>query len=83
MKGDQDKDESFGGVYVQLENRDPSLPISSIHTWCVYSYYRNKILNFLRDTLQLDDWEGDIGSVDDVEKAFQRTILFEKSRKYS
>ena len=36
----------------------------------VFLCYRNRILNLLRDTLQLDDWDGNLKKVVDAETFF-------------
>lgn len=83
LKGNHDKDGSFGGVHVQLEKRIiylyQQLLIYLMKSVC--SCYRNRILNFLRDTLKLDDWDGNLGSVKDAEKAVENDNFIYKTEK--
>ncbi len=83
LKGNQDKDGSFGEVHVQLEKRIiylyQQLLIYLMKSVC--SCYRNRILSFLRDTLKLDDWDGNLGSVKDAEKAVENDNFIYKTEK--
>lgn len=83
LKGNQDKDGSFGRVHVQLEKRViylyQQLLIYLMKSVC--SCYRNRILNFFRDTLKLDDWDGNLGSVKDAEKAVENDNFTYKTEK--
>ena len=79
----QYKDGSFDGVQSQLEKRVVHL-YQQLLTYLmksVCSTYRSRVLNFLRDALQLDDWDGNLGSVKDAEKAVQDDNFTYKNEK--
>lgn len=40
----------------------------------VCSYYRNRIAGFLRDVINLDDWEGTVKSIKDADQVIQQDI---------
>ena len=79
----QYKDGSFDGVQSQLEKRVVHL-YQQLLTYLmksVCSTYRSKVLNFLRDALQLDNWDGNLGNVKDAEKAVQDDNFTYKNEK--
>ncbi|RDW65768.1 uncharacterized protein DSM5745_09507 [Aspergillus mulundensis] len=40
----------------------------------VCSYYRNRLVNYLQDTIKLNDWEGALREIQDTERLVQRDI---------
>ena len=62
---------SFARVQAQLEKRVINLykAIISYLIKTVCSYYRNWFITFLRDTVKLDDWNGNLKNVQDAENA--------------
>lgn len=83
LKDNQDKDESFDEVHVQLKKRIiylyQQLLIYLMKSVC--SCYQNKILNFLRDTLKLDDWDENLESIKDAEKTVENDNFIYKIKK--
>ena len=74
LKYNTDDDRSFIGMRHQLETQVvhlyQELLLCLIKSVC--SYYRNRFLGFLRDTLKLDGWDGGLKNIEDAEKAFQQ-----------
>lgn len=66
-------DRSFAGMHSQLEKRVVHLyqELLSYLIKSVCSYYRNRFLSFLRDTVKLDSWDGSLKNIQDAEKAFK------------
>ena len=83
LKNNQDKDRSVSGVHIQLEKRViylyQQLLIYLMKSVC--SYYRNRVLVVFRDTLKLDDWDGNLGSVKDAEQAVEKDNFIYKTEK--
>ena len=73
LKHNTENDGLFTGMHRQLESRVvrlyQELLLYLIRSVC--SYYRNRFLGFLRDTVKLDGWDGSLKNIQDAEKAFQ------------
>ena len=73
LKYNTENDGLFAGMHCQLESRVvrlyQELLLYLIKSVC--SYYRNRFLGFLRDTVKLDGWDGSLKNIQDAEKAFQ------------
>lgn len=67
-------DRSIAGIYTQLETRviDLYQELLSYLIKSVCSYHRNRFVNYVRDTLMLDGWDGSLKNVKDAEKAFRQ-----------
>ena len=69
--------EQFTGVYAQLEEQVLALYKALISylmkSFCVC--YKNKAINFLRDTLKLDDWGGDLTAVEKAEDTLRHDFV--------
>ena len=73
LKHNTENDGLFAGMHHQLESRVirlyQELLLYLIKSVC--SYYRNRFLGFLRDTVKLDGWDGSLKNIQDAEKTFQ------------
>ena len=73
LKHNTENDGLSAGMHCQLESRVvrlyQELLLYLIKSVC--SYYRNRFLGFLRDTVKLDGWDGSLKNIQDAEKAFQ------------
>ncbi|KAF2490874.1 WD40 repeat-like protein [Lophium mytilinum] len=60
-------------VRYQLENQIVDLykVLLTYQIKSVYSYYRHRGLEFLRDIVKLDDWDGNLKAIRDAEKRFE------------
>ncbi|KAL2140827.1 hypothetical protein VTI28DRAFT_3191 [Corynascus sepedonium] len=62
----------FSGVRREMENQIvdlfKTLLLYQIKSVC--SYYRNRGLVYLRDMIKLDNWDADLGAIQDAEKCF-------------
>lgn len=83
FNGDQDNDSSFVDLQFQMEKKVVRLyqQLLAYLLKSVCSHYRDRIFSFLRDTLKLDDWDGDIASIKDAETAFQKDDSTYKNEK--
>ena len=61
------------GVRRELENEVVDLykVLLSYQVKSVCSYYRNRGLVLLRDIIKLDNWDADLGAIQDAEKRFR------------
>lgn len=66
-------DEHFIGVRSKLEDKIIELyqALLSYQMASVCTYYRNQGLVFLQDLIQLNQWEGNLKSIQDAEKCFE------------
>src|SRR5271168_5375484 len=65
---------SYMGIRAQLEARVIAL-YQALLTYLVRSVcscYRNRIVAFLRDTIKLDSWDGNLKAVEDAENAVRQ-----------
>lgn len=73
LRHNTENDGLFTGMHRQLKSRVvrlyQELLLYLIKSVC--SYYRNRFLGFLRDTVKLDGWDGSLKNIQDAEKAFQ------------
>lgn len=73
LRHNTENDGLFAGMHRQLKSRVvrlyQELLLYLIKSVC--SYYRNRFLGFLRDTVKLDGWDGSLKNIQDAEKAFQ------------
>lgn len=73
LRHNTENDRLFAGMHRQLKSRVvrlyQELLLYLIKSVC--SYYRNRFLGFLRDTVKLDGWDGSLKNIQDAEKAFQ------------
>jgi hypothetical protein len=67
-------DKPFAGIRVELEERviDLYQALLLYIVKSVYSCYRKRIVTFIRDTIKLDDWDGNLKSVEDAENAVRQ-----------
>ena len=72
LKYNTGDDRSFAGMHCQLERRVVHLyqELLSYLIKSVCSYYRNRIVGFLRDSVKLDGWDGSLKDIQEAEKAF-------------
>ncbi|KAL2197078.1 hypothetical protein P885DRAFT_68962 [Corynascus similis CBS 632.67] len=63
----------FSGVRREMENRIVDLykALLSYQIKSVCSYYRNRGLVYLQDMIKLDNWDADLGAIQDAEKCFR------------
>ncbi|KAK3995703.1 hypothetical protein QBC44DRAFT_319239 [Cladorrhinum sp. PSN332] len=83
LKDLPENDPELSGVRHELENRVVDLykALLSYQIKSVYSYFRNRGLIFFRDMIKLDDWDAELGTIQDAEKSFQDDTQAYNTRK--